>query len=97
MDEGFASVATARPFEEKCNGFPGRTNTTRFVATKQHCSCHSEATMEPTTNGQKGLPSAAQAQGRIVSIRGSVIDVTFPKALPGLHEALKATNGHESL
>src|SRR5262245_30427557 len=38
------------------------------------------------------LPLTRTTAGRIATIRGSVIDVVFPRDLPGLHEALKVTN-----
>lgn len=43
-------------------------------------------------------PTGAATLGRIVSIRGGVIDVAFPSSdLPGLHEALRVVNGTRGL
>jgi F-type H+-transporting ATPase subunit beta len=42
------------------------------------------------------LPSAAD-KGRVVSVRGPVVDVAFPGEMPGLHEALLVPNGSRAL
>jgi F-type H+-transporting ATPase subunit beta len=39
----------------------------------------------------------AGSQGRILTVRGSVIDVAFPGDLPSLHEALTVANGRRDL
>jgi F-type H+-transporting ATPase subunit beta len=39
------------------------------------------------------LSVVATVEGRVLSVRGSVIDVAFPGQLPGLHEALTVSNG----
>ncbi|NEQ08173.1 MAG: F0F1 ATP synthase subunit beta [Moorea sp. SIO4E2] len=47
--------------------------------------------MKPTiTNQQKD--SNLATQGKVVSIRGSIIDVYFPQVLPKVHDLLKAGN-----
>ena len=43
---------------------------------------------------RENLPARAASQGRVLSIRGSVIDVAFSGELPGLHEALIFANGN---
>jgi F-type H+/Na+-transporting ATPase subunit beta len=57
----------------------------------------SGTSLEPAPNGDNLRPVRAQARGRILSIRGSVIDVEFPGAMPGIHEALKVANGCRTL
>jgi len=52
------------------------------------CNLQSEA-----RNGQPHLPVARDASGRILAVRGSVIDVAFPAELPAQHEALRVVNG----
>lgn len=44
------------------------------------------------------MPGGADAYGRILAVRGPVIDVAFlPDHLPGLHEALRVTDGTRTL
>lgn len=52
--------------------------------------------LEFSRNGNK-LPIAVPATGRILSIRGSVIDVAFNGLVPGVHEALIVANGDRGL
>jgi F-type H+-transporting ATPase subunit beta len=47
-------------------------------------------------NGED-LSVAAASKGRVLSVRGSVIDVAFSGELPGLYEALTVANGHRAL
>lgn len=43
------------------------------------------------------VPVASEAVGRVLAIRGSVVDVEFPGRLPGLNETLKVSNGHRAV
>ncbi len=48
--------------------------------------------LEPAGKGE--LQVAAQASGRVLAVRGPVVDVMFPpEKLPGLHEALRVSDG----
>src|SRR5262249_16200315 len=64
------------------------------VRLERHATANAHAALEP---GRNGKPTATRARGRIVTIHGSVINVEFPRALPGLHEALLVTNGGQTL
>jgi F-type H+/Na+-transporting ATPase subunit beta len=51
---------------------------------------------ECVRNGE--VPVAAEARGRILAIRGPVIDVVFPPGeLPGLHEVLSVADGRRAV
>ena len=45
-----------------------------------------------TTNGEP-----RERPGRIVAVRGSVVEVEFPDALPTLNEAIRVTSGDRRL
>jgi F-type H+-transporting ATPase subunit beta len=51
---------------------------------------------ESTSNGEM-VSAAAGSHGRILAVRGSVIDVAFVGELPGLFEALTVTTGARTL
>jgi hypothetical protein len=43
------------------------------------------------------LPAATKAGGRVLAVRGAVVDVVFDGEPPGLNEALRVVNGRRSL
>src|SRR5262249_33709515 len=61
-----------------------------------HRSCVSNISLEFSRNGQD-LSVAAAAKGRVLSVRGSVVDVAFAGELPKLHEALVVANRRRAL
>ena len=48
-------------------------------------------------NGENNLTLQMKGAGRILSVRGSVIDVAFPGELPQLNEALRVVDGQRNL
>lgn len=48
--------------------------------------------LKPAPNGERQPSVKAKAKGRILAVRGPVIDVAFSGELPGLHEALKVVH-----
>ena len=74
-----------------------RANGTAPKIVDSHRSCGANSSLELSSRNGVILPVAATAKGRVLSIRGSVIDVVFAGDLPGLHEALKVANGRQSL
>jgi F-type H+-transporting ATPase subunit beta len=65
------------------------------LITDSHRSCGSNTSLEFSRNGKD--QSSKTAKGRVLSVHGSIIDVAFSGALPGLHEALMVANGHRPL
>jgi F-type H+/Na+-transporting ATPase subunit beta len=54
--------------------------------------------LESIRYGEHHVPVAAKAPGRVMAIRGPVIDVVFPFGeLPGLNEALRVVDGRPTL
>ena len=43
------------------------------------------------------LPAATDGRGRVLAVRGPVVDVGFAGALPGIYEALQVASGERSL
>jgi F0F1-type ATP synthase alpha subunit len=58
---------------------------------------HCQTSLHIARNGDQKKPAATDAPGRILSIRGSVIDVAFPGTLPHLNEALRVLDGRRTL
>ncbi len=48
-----------------------------------------------STNGRK--PNATLPTGRLIAVRGSVVEVAFPEGLPGLNEALRIEADHRTV
>jgi F-type H+-transporting ATPase subunit beta len=57
-----------------------------------HHSCASNDSLEFSKNGQD-VQSSAVEKGRVLCVRGSVVDVVFSGEVPVLHEALIVANG----
>src|SRR5262249_45039316 len=57
----------------------------------------SQTSLPIARNGEHKQPPATDARGRILSIRGSVIDVAFAGELPHLNEALRVVDGGQAL
>ena len=78
MDEGTATLPVAAPFDACLS----RTN-------RAAPQVKARRPLGPSTTCPPVLPVG---QGRIMAIRGSVLDLAFPHNLPSLHEALKLTD-----
>jgi F-type H+/Na+-transporting ATPase subunit beta len=95
----FQSVPVVVPPKRK-NGGPGAfrigDNETGPIIRDSRRSWGSNTSLEFSRNGED-LSVAAAAKGRVLSVRGPVVDVAFSSELPGLHEALMVANGHRTL
>src|SRR5262245_24115993 len=82
MDEGIVTLPAAERSQASPDAFPIWAHTTVSAA------------KAPRPLGPSSIcPSIVPAgQGRIVAIRGSVLELAFPRNLPSLHEALKVTD-----